>query len=203
MVALRADSLSGPWSQPFIVAPLNTRTFNSQSGFTLRIPGTKKTTYLYIGDQWDSNTIWESRYIWLPMEIDEKQKSLDLAWHDVYDLDVYVRPSICFPRLICGPPYRKTGEWTPIKGTTYTAGNARTHGDAYKQEAVSKATCWATDIPQLIASKKFATDGVILTGIYGNDSTVTFEGIEGSGEPQWISFYYQSMFASYIFCAHF
>ncbi|KAJ5443434.1 uncharacterized protein N7458_007306 [Penicillium daleae] len=157
VVAFRADSLSGPWSQPFIVAPLNTRTFNSQSGFTLRIPGTKKTTYLYIGDQWDSNTIWESRYIWLPMEIDEKQKSLDLAWHDVYDLDV------------------KTGEWTPIKGTTYTAGNARTHGDAYKQEA------------------KFATDGVILTGIYGNDSTVTFEGIEGSGEPQWVSFYYQNI----------
>jgi hypothetical protein len=33
---------------------------------------------------------------------------------------------------------------------------------------------------------------VILTGIYGNDSTVTFENIEGSGEPQWVSFYYQS-----------
>ena len=59
------------------------------------------------------------------------------------------------------------------------------------------------DISQLNASKKFATDGVILTGIYGNDSTVTFEGIEGSGEPQWVSFYYQSMFASYIFSKHF
>jgi hypothetical protein len=51
VVAFRADSLSGPWSQPFMVAPLNTRTFNSQSGFSLRIKGTKKTTYLYIGDQ--------------------------------------------------------------------------------------------------------------------------------------------------------
>lgn len=51
VVAFRADSLSGPWSQPFIVAPLNTRTFNSQSGFSLRIKGTKKTTYLYLGDQ--------------------------------------------------------------------------------------------------------------------------------------------------------
>jgi hypothetical protein len=51
VVAFRADSLSGPWSQPWIVAPLNTRTFNSQSGFTLRIVGKKKTTYLYLGDQ--------------------------------------------------------------------------------------------------------------------------------------------------------
>jgi hypothetical protein len=34
----------------------------------------------------------------------------------------------------------------------------------------------------MIFWKNFATDGVILTGIYGNDSTVTFENIEGSGE---------------------
>lgn len=51
VVAFRADSLAGPWSQPFIVAPLNTRTYNSQSGFSLRIVGEKKTTYLYLGDQ--------------------------------------------------------------------------------------------------------------------------------------------------------
>lgn len=42
--------------------------------------------------------------------------------------------------------------------------------------------------------KNFATDGIILTGIYGNDSTITFQNIEGSGKPQWVSFYYQSSF---------
>lgn len=63
VVAFRADSLAGPWSQPFMVAPLNMRTFNSQSGFTLTIGGSKKTAYLYLGDQWDSNSLWESRYI--------------------------------------------------------------------------------------------------------------------------------------------
>jgi hypothetical protein len=36
---------------PFTVAPPYTRTFNSQSGFALKINGTKKTTYLYLGDQ--------------------------------------------------------------------------------------------------------------------------------------------------------
>ncbi|KAB8067093.1 glycosyl hydrolase [Aspergillus leporis] len=156
VVAFRADSLAGPWSQPFTVAPLNTRTFNSQSGFSLRIKGTKKTTYLYIGDQWDSNSLWESRYIWLPMEIDDKKKTLELVWNDVYDLDV------------------KTGEWKPIKGKTYYGKDAKTSGDAFKQEA------------------NFASDNTILTGIYGNDSTVTFEGIEGTGKPQWVSFYYQN-----------
>jgi hypothetical protein len=32
--------------------------------------------------------------------------------------------------------FRKTGEWEPVKGTTYTAKQAKTHGDTYKQEAV-------------------------------------------------------------------
>jgi hypothetical protein len=160
VVAFRADKLAGPWSQPFMVAPPNTRTFNSQSGFTLRIEGTKRTTYLYLGDQWDSNSIWESRYIWLPMTIDDGKGTLKLEWHDVYDLDV------------------KTGEWFPVRGTTYYAASkhTRTTGDAFKQEA------------------NFASYGTIATGIYGNDSTVTFEGVEGAGEdrPQWVSFYYQN-----------
>ncbi|KAL5334691.1 glycosyl hydrolase [Aspergillus crustosus] len=156
VVAFRADKLSGPWSQPFIVSPLNKRTFNSQSGFSLRIDGTKQTTYLYLGDQWDSNSLWESRYIWLPVEIDERKKTLEVQWHDIYDLNV------------------KTGEYRPVKGKTYKGKNAKTAGNAFLQEA------------------NFGTDNVILTGIYGNDSTVTFEGIEGTGKPQWVSFYYQN-----------
>ncbi|KAH6680502.1 glycosyl hydrolase [Halenospora varia] len=157
VVAFRADSLAGPWSQPFFIAPRNTRTYNSQSGFSMRIKGTKKTTYLYIADQWDSNSIWESRYIWLPMDIDDNKKTLELIWRDVYDLNV------------------KTGEWKAIEGKTYYGKNAKTNGTAFKQEA------------------NFASDNTILTGIYGNDSSVTFEGIEGTGRPQWVSFYYQNI----------
>ncbi|KAF2967420.1 hypothetical protein GQX73_g6153 [Xylaria multiplex] len=156
VVAFRADKLSGPWSQPWIVAPLNTRTFNSQSGYTLRIQGKKKTTYLYLGDQWDSNSLWESRYIWLPLNIDDKKKTLSLEWYDVYDLDV------------------KSGEWSPVQGKAYLGKDATTSGNAFKQEA------------------NFASGGTIVTGIYGNDSTVTFHGIKGTGKPQWVSFHYQN-----------
>jgi len=40
--------------------------------------------------------------------------------------------------------------------------------------------------------QNFASGGVIVTGLYGNDSKLTFGGIEGTGKPQWVSFYYQS-----------
>jgi hypothetical protein len=32
----------------------------------------------------------------------------------------------------------------------------------------------------------------VSAGIYGNDSTVAFEGLEGTGKPQRVSFYYQN-----------
>ena len=69
VVAFRADSLSGPWSQPFMIADPYTRTYNSQSGFSLRIVGSECTTYLYMGDQWDLRSVWDSRYIWLPLTV--------------------------------------------------------------------------------------------------------------------------------------
>ncbi|KPM41049.1 hypothetical protein AK830_g5508 [Neonectria ditissima] len=155
VVAFRADSLSGPWSQPFFVSPAYTRTFSTQSGFSWRIKGTKKTTYLYMGDQWDSISLWESRNVWLPLEIDDKKGSIEVLWHDIYDLNV------------------KTGEWKTITGKTYYSNNAKTKGDAYLQEA------------------NFGSQNVIATGIYGNDSTLTFE-VDGQGQNQWISFYHQN-----------
>lgn len=156
------------------MSPLNTRTYNSQSGFSLRIKGTKKTTYLYLGDQWDSNSLWESRYIWLPIEIDDRKKTLDVVWYDVYDLNA------------------KTGEYKGIIGKSYYGKDATVAGNAFKQEAVSSVFGETPFEARTDEKQNFASGGVIVTGIYGNDSSVTFEGIEGTGKPQWVSFYYQS-----------
>jgi hypothetical protein len=97
VVAFRADSLAGPWSQPFFVSPAYTRTFSTQSGFSWTVNGTKQTTHLYMGDQWDSNSLWESRNVWLPLEVDEEKGSIEVLWHDIFDLDVYV-PASLIPR---------------------------------------------------------------------------------------------------------
>lgn len=171
VVAFRADALAGPWSQPVPIAPPDTRTWNSQSGFVLRIQGSKATTHLYMGDQWDNFALEDSRYVWLPLTVNDSDQSIKLDWHDVYDLDV------------------ETGEWSPVEGTTYTAArHATMTGGAYLQEA------------------NFASGGVIATGIYGNESTVTFTGIQGGAgsagggnnntttttNQQWVSFYYQN-----------
>ena len=38
--------------------------------------------------QWDLPSIWESRNVWLPIEINEEERSLEVVWHDIYDLNV-------------------------------------------------------------------------------------------------------------------
>lgn len=44
-------------------------------------------TVVLIPCQWDQNAIWDSRNVWLPVEIDEDKRDLKLIWHDVYDLN--------------------------------------------------------------------------------------------------------------------
>lgn len=64
-----AKSLAGPWSKFRNLAPPKTNTYDSQSGSLLKIVGTRSTTVIYMGDRWTPSELWNSRYIWMPLEI--------------------------------------------------------------------------------------------------------------------------------------
>ena len=64
-----ASSLSGPWTEFKDIAPPETNTYGSQSTMMLKITGSKKTTVIYMGDIWRPIALWDSRYLWLPLEI--------------------------------------------------------------------------------------------------------------------------------------
>jgi hypothetical protein len=64
-----ATKLSGPWSAFTDIAPPATNTYGSQSAFLLDVRGDKAETVIYVGDQWRPRTQWDSRYLWMPMEI--------------------------------------------------------------------------------------------------------------------------------------
>ena len=71
-----APSLSGPWSTMQDIAPPDTNTYNSQSSMLVKVAGTKSTAVIYIGDRWTPSTLWDSRYIWMPVEIGDGKLSL-------------------------------------------------------------------------------------------------------------------------------
>jgi len=65
-----SPSLSGPWTTFKDIAPPETNTYGSQSTLMLKIAGSKKTTIIYMGDIWRPKALWDSRYLWMPLEID-------------------------------------------------------------------------------------------------------------------------------------
>ncbi len=64
-----APSLSGPWTEFKNVAPPEARTYQAQSTMLLKVVGSKQTTVIFMGDIWKPRTLWDSRYLWMPVEI--------------------------------------------------------------------------------------------------------------------------------------
>jgi len=63
-----APSLSGPWSKFKNMAPPEANTYGGQSGTLLKIVGSKATTVVFMGDIWRPERLWDSRYLWMPLE---------------------------------------------------------------------------------------------------------------------------------------
>lgn len=66
-----APSLSGPWSEFVDIAPPATNTYGSQSTLLLKVEGKKSTTVIFMADIWKPSSQWDSRYLWMPVEIGE------------------------------------------------------------------------------------------------------------------------------------
>ncbi len=64
-----ATSLEGPWTIFEDVAPPEKKTYGSQSTMLIKVIGKKATTIIFMGDIWKPRTQWDSRYLWMPLEI--------------------------------------------------------------------------------------------------------------------------------------
>ncbi|WP_206107814.1 family 43 glycosylhydrolase [Paludisphaera rhizosphaerae] len=71
-----SKSLAGPWTKFKDVAPPESNTFNSQSTMMLKVVGTKTTTVIFMADMWKPEAQWDSRYLWMPMEIGDGKLQL-------------------------------------------------------------------------------------------------------------------------------
>ncbi len=64
-----AQKINGPWSKFKDIAPPEKKSYGSQSTFLLKVVGLRKTSVIFMGDQWKPRTQWDSRYLWMPLEI--------------------------------------------------------------------------------------------------------------------------------------
>lgn len=64
-----AKSLAGPWTEFRDIAPPAVNTYGAQSTMMLKVTGTQATTVIFMADMWRPRTQWDSRYLWMPVEI--------------------------------------------------------------------------------------------------------------------------------------
>lgn len=65
-----APSLAGPWTEFKNLAPSEANNYESQSTMLLKVVGSKKTTVIFMADIWKPRELWDSRYLWMPLEIE-------------------------------------------------------------------------------------------------------------------------------------
>ena len=71
-----ASKLSGPWRSFREIAPGSPDTYGSQSSMLLKVRGTKNTAVIFLGDIWKPDSLWDSRYLWMPLKIGDGQMVL-------------------------------------------------------------------------------------------------------------------------------
>jgi hypothetical protein len=85
-----STSIMGPWTvrgNPCIGPPGDVATtFRSQGTFVLPVQG-RPGAYIFMADRWKPENLGDSRYVWLPLEIEGD--TLRLRWRDEWDLSVF------------------------------------------------------------------------------------------------------------------
>lgn len=71
-----APSLAGPWTKFLPVAPAVPDTYGAQSGLLLKVTGNRNTAVIFMGDIWKPNELWDSRYLWMPVQIGKGKMQL-------------------------------------------------------------------------------------------------------------------------------
>jgi len=71
-----APHLEGPWSEFQDIAPPEAKTYGSQSTMLLKVVGSKTTSVIFMGDIWKPRSQWDSRYLWMPVEIGQGKMRL-------------------------------------------------------------------------------------------------------------------------------
>ena len=76
-----AKSLVGPWTQFQDVAPPGANTYGGQSAMLLKVASAqrgsgKPDAVIFVGDMWKEGALWDSRYLWMPMEVHDGKMTL-------------------------------------------------------------------------------------------------------------------------------
>ena len=94
-----APTIHGPWTPRgnFATGPHEETTFNSQVAYVLPVAG-KPDAFIFIADRFGATSdvlvhdFQQATHIWLPIQLNPLQKSLQVTWRDSWDLGIFGIP---------------------------------------------------------------------------------------------------------------
>ncbi|UKS24106.1 discoidin domain-containing protein [Paenibacillus sp. HWE-109] len=90
-----ATNILGPWEDKDNPARgwNNNKTFFSQSTFVLPYRDANgdivSNKFIFMGDRWDASNLKDSRYVWLPIDVNTQDKTIGFWWHDEWDFSYF------------------------------------------------------------------------------------------------------------------
>ncbi|MBN1779870.1 family 43 glycosylhydrolase [bacterium] len=78
-----APAMDGPWSALTDIG--DHITFDSQSTYIIPVAGTDTTTIIFCGDRWQDPDLQSSKYIWLPLHIEDGKAAL--SWRRIWQIN--------------------------------------------------------------------------------------------------------------------
>jgi hypothetical protein len=96
-----ATSLAGPWSSFTNFAVAGTRTYDSQTSSLVPVTGGAGTSYVYVGDRWNSGDLNSSVPVWLPITLTGGGTAA-LSWYPSWGIDTATGSVTLpvYPRLV-------------------------------------------------------------------------------------------------------
>lgn len=140
---MTASSMSGPWSDLQNLG--NSSAFFSQSNYILPVQGTSATTYIYMGNRWNSSLLGDSRYIWLPLTLNGSAGTASLEWQSSWGIDaatgVVTLPALT--NLSAGKSATASSSASGYDASRVNDGNYQTE---WKASAVTWPSWWQVDL---------------------------------------------------------
>lgn len=80
-----APSVAGPWSSLRNLG--NSVTFDTQPTYVIPVQGTRTTSFIFCGDRWQYPDLKDSKYIWMPLYVNNSSLNLDYKLN--WDVDTH------------------------------------------------------------------------------------------------------------------
>lgn len=83
------NALAGPFTNADLKNPCTgsgaAQTFQGQSTCVFPVQG-KENMFIFMADKWNGNNLRDSRYLWLPVQVDDEADELTISWADEWTL---------------------------------------------------------------------------------------------------------------------